>query len=118
MILQIDKGIKPKPQFNTGRKYHDPHIRLSAEVVSKSIKDYHVLIAKSKSVWQGEKEALLTQAKGIEKFLRDPKNPFVTLLELHGHNLDEEMISDALSPQNAQNAKMAGARKTRKDLLG
>lgn len=118
MMLQIDQGIKPKPQRHTGRKYFDPHIRLSADVVSKSIKDYHILIAKAEGAWEGEKEALLSEARCIEKFLRDPTNPFVTLLELNGHNIDQERIDDALSTGNAYNAKMAGARKTRKDYLG
>ena len=116
--MQIDRGIHSKPQLNTGRKHFDPHLRLSAEVISKSIKDYHVLIARAKNAWPGEKQSLLSEAKGIEKFLRDPKNPFVTLLELHGHNLDEDMIDYALSTKNAYNAKMSGARKTRKDFLG
>ena len=117
MILEIDKGIQNKKTNYTGRKYHDGELRLCAEMLIKSIRDYHILRKKIKNAWLGEKKALLSEARGIEIFLKDPANPFVILLEAAGHTISDEMITQALSPDNEDTVRMDASGKTRKDNL-
>lgn len=117
MILEIDKGIQNKQTKYTGRKHHDGELRLCAEMIVKSIRDYHILRKKMEKAWLGEKKALMSEARSIEKFLKDPANPFVLLLEAAGHTISDEMITQALSPENEDTVRMVASGKTRKDNL-